>query len=278
MEVLFKNVLLQDTRHADKLLQALTSKLPRESQPTRKRQKRHDSPSRLSQYVRSLQFDMRGARPTGKRGGSLFCKILQHCPLLENLLFGNQLALVCKEPILEALASTPFIKEILLSNMTDREHGESFLQWKAHDVVSGLFSHWNGLETVEISGLTGWADNQTFPVLNCAIRTMILKNHNCGEEALSNLLKSCGESIRTLQISGPHFNLKPRLFASVLRDSTSPNLECLVILHPTEGGWTPSEHHWGVAMPGVLDTAFDSPTAFKNLKTLFFHGSRMATD
>ncbi|PLW48357.1 hypothetical protein PCASD_02935 [Puccinia coronata f. sp. avenae] len=171
MEVLFKNVLLQDTRHADKFLQALTSKLPRESQPTRKRQKRHDSPSRLSQYVRSLQFDMRGARPTGKRGGSLFCKILQHCPLLENLLIGNQLALVCKEPILEALASTPFIKEILLSNMTDREHGESFLQWKAHDVVSGLFSHWNGLETVEISGLTGWADNQTFPVLNCAIRT-----------------------------------------------------------------------------------------------------------
>jgi hypothetical protein len=119
----------------------------------------------------------------------------------------------------------------------------------------------------------------TFPTLNCGIRTMILRDHNCNELTLSNLLKSCGESIQTLRITGPHLNLNPEAFGRVLRDSTSPNLECLIILQPTY--WRPKVSNRNMGgpgtSPGVLDIAFDSPTFLKNLKTLPFYGGQMAT-
>jgi hypothetical protein len=285
-ELLFKNVALQDTRINNMFLRSLTSVPADEDHSLRKHRKRDKHPGRLSQYVRSLQFQRGGKRSTVKTCVSLFCKILQHCPLLENLLICNRITLANKEPILEALASKPSIKDIVIFNELDSERDNSILQWQADEVVTRLFSHWNGLETVELWRLTGWASNtrnappKTLPVLNCAIRTMILQDHNCDELTLSNLLKSCGESMRTLQITVLHLNLKPGAFGRVLRDSTSPHLECLTIRQPS---------HWQRTfnaldrkklddVANVLDIAFDSPTALKNLKTLSFSGICVATD
>ncbi|PLW28599.1 hypothetical protein PCANC_24608 [Puccinia coronata f. sp. avenae] len=283
--LLFKNVNLQNTRTARMFLKALTCVPPHEdNKGPRKRQKRDKLPTRVSQYVQTLQFTWGSNRSPGKTSASLFCKILQNCPMLENIYISPKFVLSCKETIIEALASKPFIKDIVIYSITKRDN--SIFQWQAHDVFSRLFSHWDVLETVDLMGLTSCASYSwnpppdTFPVLNCAIRTMTLHNHNCDELTLSNLLKSCGASMRTLETTGPHLNLKPGAFGRVLRDSTSPDLECLVIRRPSH--WQHTVNDLDLGEPDdiaiVLDIAFDSPTALRNLKTLTFYGEYMATD
>ncbi|PLW58593.1 hypothetical protein PCANC_00090 [Puccinia coronata f. sp. avenae] len=237
-----------------------------------------------STHVRSLQLSWGRSRPMENHGISVFCNVLQSCPLLENVMFSSQFLLDCKEPILEALASKPFIKEFVTLKSTWKPENFVF-PWQAHEVVSRLFCQWNSLKTVELWRLSGGETSlsnplpHTFPTLNCGIRTMILRDHNCNELTLSNLLKSCGGSIQTLRITGPHLNLNPEAFGRVLRDSTSPNLECLIILQPTY--WRPKVSNRNMGgpgtSPGVLDIAFDSPTSLKYLKTLSFYGGQMAT-
>ncbi|PLW58442.1 hypothetical protein PCANC_00541 [Puccinia coronata f. sp. avenae] len=287
-ELLFKDVVLGNTRTARVFLKALTCVPPQEDKSPRKRQKRDQRPSRLSQHVRSLEFkwDSKGGkRSKGKTGASLFCKIIHSCPLLENISICNDFLRACKEPILEALASRPFITKFVLLN-SDQERDYSAFEWPPHEVVPGLFSHWDSLKRVECFRLSGWfpcveTSSKLDPViLNCAIRTMILQDHNCGEKALSLLLKSCGDKMHTLKISGPHFNLHPQAFGRVLRDCTSRNLEVLIILQLSCWRLMLSELEWNdpANSPGILDHAFDSPTALKNLKTLSFYGRYMATD
>ncbi|PLW06638.1 hypothetical protein PCASD_02941 [Puccinia coronata f. sp. avenae] len=281
-EILFKNVDLHNTRTANVFLKSLTC-----GSSKRRKQCNNHPPSRLSQYVRSLQFSWGYSRSPGKRGASLFCKILHNCPLLENIYISNQFLLTCKEPVLEVLASIPFIKELVLINSTD--HARVTFQWPPHEIVSRLFSHWNFLETVEFSQLSGWSQHDpsrqptpnSIPVLNCAIQTMILRDYDLDEQALSNLLRSCGESMRTLEITGPHFHLNPDAFGRILRDSTSPNLECLIVSPPMYWKHTVRDidlDNETFTSPGLLDTVFDSPTALRNLKTLSFHGAQIASD
>ncbi|PLW21133.1 hypothetical protein PCANC_05493 [Puccinia coronata f. sp. avenae] len=202
------------------------------------RRKHDKGPSLLSQHVQSLQFSWGKSGSMGNLGASLFCKILQSCPLLENIFISNPFPLAFNEPMLEALASKPFIKELVLTNITNLL--SVTFQWPPNEIVSRLFSHWNSLETVEFSQLSGWPRglswdlaSNTIPVLNCAIRTMTSMDHDLDELTLSNLLRSCGESMRTLKTAGP---------------------------------------------PALLDAVFDSPNALRNLKTLSFHGNQMATD
>lgn len=286
-ELLFKNVDLHNTRIANVFLKSLTAC---DYGLSSQRRKRFNHPTRLSQYVRSLQFTWGDSRLPGKLSATLFCKILQSCPLLENIDISNKFLLTCKESILEALASKPFIKEFVLSHDTNRT--SLTFQWPPAEIVSRLFSHWNLLETVELSALSGCPHESnpstqpapnSIPVLNCAIRTMILVNHELDELTVSNLLKSCGESMRTLHITGPHTHLNPEAFGRVLQDSTCPNLECLIV-HDT-GRW----EHWKnpiidsdldgpFTVPGLLDTVFDSPIALRKLKTLSFDGEKMATN
>ncbi|PLW19393.1 hypothetical protein PCANC_06365 [Puccinia coronata f. sp. avenae] len=279
-ELLFKNVALHNTSTVSLFLKSHTCTSPSSSQ----RQKRDNGPTQLSQHVRSLQLSWGRSRPMENHGISVFCNVLQSCPLLENVMFSSQFLLDCKEPILEALASKPFIKEFVTLKSTWKPENFVF-PWQAHEVVSRLFCQWSSLETVELWRLSGGETSlsnplpHTFPTLNCGIRTMILRDHNCNELTLSNLLKSCGGSIQTLRITGPHLNLNPEAFGRVLRDSTSPNLECLIILQPTY--WRPKVSNRNMGgpgtSPGVLDIAFDSPTSLKYLKTLSFYGGQMAT-
>ncbi|PLW58311.1 hypothetical protein PCANC_00531 [Puccinia coronata f. sp. avenae] len=134
-ELLFKNVNLQNTRTARMFLKALTCVPPHEDKSPRQRQKRDKGPSRVSQYVQTLQFTWGSHRSPGKTSASLFCKIIQSCPLLENICISTNLLLACKENILEALASKPFIKDIIIHSITERDN--SIFQWQAHDVVLG---------------------------------------------------------------------------------------------------------------------------------------------
>ncbi|PLW58317.1 hypothetical protein PCANC_00519 [Puccinia coronata f. sp. avenae] len=96
------------------------------------------------------------------------------------------------------------------------------------------------------------------PLLNCAIRNMILTDYKLDKLALSALLESCASSLRTLEITSPGYiplyKLDRAVLCRILQGCTSLNLESLTLK---------SSHR-------------DSPTSPKNLKTLSFPGT-MAT-
>ncbi|PLW58415.1 hypothetical protein PCANC_00540 [Puccinia coronata f. sp. avenae] len=286
-ELLFSNVALPSKWTAMLFLRSLTSVPPhddpslhaRQNDDTHLQAMQAPRPSGLSRHVRSLQFSWGLECSMGQGGGSMFCDIIHSCPLLENIAISNTFLLACKEPILDALASKTLIKELVVHQNTSGE-GSTF-QWQAHEVLSRLFLHWNSLETVEFFKLSGWPIDSlepaptSIPTLNCAIRTMILNNHDLDEHALSTLLKSCGESMRKLKITGPNYRLDRAALCRVLQECTSPNLETLILV---------KSYHWEdplssnldsddpLTSPGLLDIVFNSPTALKNLKTLSFRG------
>ncbi|KAA1072181.1 hypothetical protein PGT21_029487 [Puccinia graminis f. sp. tritici] len=88
-------------------------------------------------------------------------------------------------------------------------YSESMFQWNVDDVVCQLFSQWDHLETVELSGLRGplgpmiGTIKKRIPILNCAVRTMILHNPELDEQELSILLQIFGGSLRTLELNSP---------------------------------------------------------------------------
>ncbi|PLW23580.1 hypothetical protein PCASD_08459 [Puccinia coronata f. sp. avenae] len=289
-ELLFKNVGLDSKWTASLFLKSLTCV------PSHDHQSLHTHPNNdnqlqamqaesprvcgLSQHVRSLQFSWGKECSMGQGGGSMFCKIIQSCPFLENIAISNTFLLACKEPILNALATRPRIKELVILNNTRREH--STFQWQAHEVVSRLFSRWDHLETVELSGLACWPDDSpepapaSIPTMNCAIRTMILKDHDLDEPTLSSLIKSCADTLRTLEVTDRGHKLDRGGFCRVLQGCTSPNLECLTIHESI--CWQPplsSNLHSDdpLTSPGLLDIVFNSPEALNNLKTLSFQGT-----
>ncbi|PLW48334.1 hypothetical protein PCASD_02954 [Puccinia coronata f. sp. avenae] len=299
-ERLFKNVTFENTWTASLFLKSLIS-ISHEDASSHKRQpidtqveqyNPHPRLNCLSQYVRSLQFDWGDKCSMRKGGGSMFCKILEICPLLEDIAISSTFLLACKEPILQALASTRHIKEILILKNASGQN--STFRWQAHEVVTRLFSQLNSLKTVELSDLSSWPTQSSYkpalhsslpmPKLNCAIRTMVLKDHDLDELTLSNLLKSCGDSMRTLKLTGPGHRLDRAAFGRVLQGSTSRNLECLIMLQSSGFQQPPyfSSDDLGsddpLTTPGLLDIVFSSPTALRKLKTLSFYGRHMATD
>ncbi|PLW48332.1 hypothetical protein PCASD_02956 [Puccinia coronata f. sp. avenae] len=292
---LFNNVDLNSTVTARLFLKSLTSIRSQKGTSSHKPQlqlggnqpKQHGPPrplNPLAHHVRSLQFAWTIHCVMEKYEGSIVCEILQSCPCLENIVISNVSLLGCKEPILQVLASKPLIKEfVILRNKRSLENSPA--QWQAREVVLRLFSHWNALETVEFTDLSGWPDyssksaSDLMPMLNCAIRTMILKDQDLDPLTLANLLTSCGESMRDLTITGPGDRLHREGLCWILQECTSPNLESLTLksiywdppIHPDPNSENPSFN------PALLDILFNSPTAaLKNLKILSFDG-RMAT-
>jgi hypothetical protein len=69
-----------------------------------------------------------------KGGGSVFCEILRSCPRLENITISTVFRLACKEPILKALASKPFINEFVILNKPRGE--QSSHQWLPREFAS----------------------------------------------------------------------------------------------------------------------------------------------
>ncbi|PLW48331.1 hypothetical protein PCASD_02950 [Puccinia coronata f. sp. avenae] len=287
-ELLFKNVALQNTLTASLFLKSLTS-IPyedasshKQSQEDNRDKQRHDLPrlSPLSQHVRSLQFNWDVPCLMEEGGPTLFCKILQNCPFLENIAISNSFRVTRKEPILKALASKPHINEFVVLNNISVEN--TVFQWQAHEEAPRLFSCWNSLETVELSGLSGWPVNSikqapsSTPILtNCAIRTMILNDLNLDEPALSSLLKSCGESMRTLKISGPSYRLDRAALCRVLQERTNPKFESLTLKSICWDESISSNLNSGDPLKchGLLGIVLNSPNSLKSLKSLSFDGS-----
>jgi len=271
-EILFKNVALCSTWTASLFLRSLTS-----------------SPV-LSRSVRSLQFAWGGPCSMGRGGGSVFCEILRNCPLLENIAIGSTFLLSCKEPVLEALASVRLVKEfVILHNLHDHGNFTTILEWRANEIVTRLFPHWERLETVDFFEVAGCLPVDSIPpppasippvALKCAVRTIILTDHELDEAGLSMLLKSCGESLRTLKMTGPGYRLSRAALCRVLEGCISPNLESLTV--ESSHSWeqpisnNPDSHLDPQRSPGLLDIVFNSPTALRNLKSLSFKGA-MAT-
>ncbi|PLW58348.1 hypothetical protein PCANC_00510 [Puccinia coronata f. sp. avenae] len=289
--LLFKNVALYSTVSESLFLKSLTSTRPQKGTSSHRHErisnqvKQHDLPhlNPLAHHVRSIQFNRRRPCVMEKIGGSIICEILQSCPSLENIAFLDIYLFAVKEPILQALASKPLIKDIV-SIQTAHAVETSIAQWQAHEVVLRLFSHWNSLETVEFTGLsdrTGYLSKPApnpMPVLNCSIRTMILSDHDLNSLTLSNLLMICRESLRELTITGPGYRLDRTALCRILQECTSPNLEALTLtfvhwdppMNPDLNSENPKVN------PALLDILFNSTTALRNLKSLSFEG-RMAT-
>ncbi|PLW40327.1 hypothetical protein PCANC_11148 [Puccinia coronata f. sp. avenae] len=141
-ELLFKNVALDCPWTASFFLQALTCIPPPEEKLCHKYQKRDNQIKRgdsehlnpLSPHVRSLQVTWSGFCSMEKGGGSVFCEILRSCPRLENITISTVFRLACKEPILKALASKPFINEFVILNKPRGE--QSSHQWLPREFAS----------------------------------------------------------------------------------------------------------------------------------------------
>ncbi|KAA1133101.1 hypothetical protein PGTUg99_014223 [Puccinia graminis f. sp. tritici] len=195
------------------------------------------SPTRqgqLATQVRSLRVKWSGYCSMGIGGGALLCEIIRSCPFLENFAISTAFLIKrCREPILDALASRRYIKDFVV--IQDHRLGRTTLQWLADELVDELFTKWEFLETVELVRLHSREAEITsdidkpIPVLNCALRTLILSDFDLHERELSMLLKSCQKTLRTLQIRGPGRRLDRPGLCQVLKECTSPDLESLTI-------------------------------------------------
>ncbi|EFP77645.2 uncharacterized protein PGTG_03601 [Puccinia graminis f. sp. tritici CRL 75-36-700-3] len=237
--------------------------------------------NKLARFVRSLQFTWSGPCSMGEGGGSLICDIIRSCPLLENIAISNTFYMCCKEPILEALASRPLIKEFVILGQDRSPTDTVVFRWILDEVFDRLFSKWDKLETIELVGLSRQSNQitQTIPqpitVLNRALKTIILNDPKLNESELSWILKGSMESLLTLKIINPSSELdRPGLFR-ILKGCTSPNLEVLTIdvdaawqsiERDAEGSDDPAEN-WA-----LMDLVFKSSSALRNLKSLSITG------
>jgi hypothetical protein len=187
----------------------------------------HRVVNKLAQHVRSIQFE---PNSTALGGGSLICDVLHCCPLLENIAISMKIFESCREPILKALERQPLIKEfVILASYCQVD--SLVLQWKADEVCNRLFSKWNFLETIEFYGLSfsrpvATIDSvpEPIPVLNCALRTIILTSPQLDERELSCFLKASFESIRTLELIHPSKKLDRAGLCRILQGCTGPQI------------------------------------------------------
>ncbi|KAI7954413.1 hypothetical protein MJO28_004813 [Puccinia striiformis f. sp. tritici] len=310
-KILFENVCLKNQWQAHLFLQTLTEAYP-EKEETRHTNgsivhqdvhtidpgdemeidqlSGHHDPTRLNKlarYVRSLHFEWSGPCSMGKGGARSICDIIRSCPLLEDIIIRPTFVNRCKEPILDALASRRSIKEIVIyDSFTVRP---TVFRWRLDEVSTRLFSQWESLHTIEFVGLIGRSnDNSTTipqsivpPLLNRALRTIILTQANINEEDLSWMLKGSLESLRTLEIKEPGSGLTRLGLFKILTEYTSPDLEILKIeVHPAwhriemniEGSDDPTKNL------GLMDIIFKSTDSLKKLKTLYISGALVGTE
>ncbi|KAA1067135.1 hypothetical protein PGT21_013469 [Puccinia graminis f. sp. tritici] len=242
--------------------------------------------SSLTRHVRSLQLVCDGICSVSKGSGDLFCGIIRSCPLLMNIAISTAVSMDCKDLMLEALSSRPLIKEFVILDNLDHNN-RSIFQWNVDDVVGRLFSKWDHLETVELSGLRGPSGRlmgtaqRPIPILNCEVLTLILRNPELDEQELSRFLKNFRHSMRTLEICNPGGGIDLEGFCRILQGSTNPDLECLKVeidwrfddsesITSSAGGDV--NHDIPSSNKSLLDAVFESPSALRRLKSLSFTG------
>ncbi|KAA1119165.1 hypothetical protein PGT21_016720 [Puccinia graminis f. sp. tritici] len=294
-EVLFRDVELQSPWEAMMFLRSLTSAdkpAPTRGEPKLLKNNIEFEPSqtrKLGQHVRSIQFLWGGPCSLGKGGGSLIYQILQSCPKLEKIAISTTLLVRCKEPVLDALGSRPLVKEfVILKNPVKGIPG-----WLANDVATQLLPNWNHLETIDFSRLCSRYEDrnkpipQPIPVINCALRKVVLIQPNVYGEQLSLILKSSRESMQTLKIVDPQSHLDRAGLCQVLRDCAGPKLESLTLEINIRMNMDWDQIHYQDHIKGsddpsknrdLLDIVFRTSDAMSNLKSLTFAGSLASSD
>ncbi|KAH9468508.1 hypothetical protein Pst134EA_009049 [Puccinia striiformis f. sp. tritici] len=227
-------------------------------------------------WVHSLQFKWFGYYSMGRGGYSIICEIIRSCPWLQSITIVTSLLIHCEEPLLEALASQMHIKEfVILDNIASPDSELTVYQWRLEKGLNQLFSKWNLAETIK---LIGWSHHplkvidRSVPLLNRALRTIVLHDLNVDEWHLSSILKGCQDSMRTLQITRSTRQLTRSALCQLLKEFTSPDLECLIL---EVGSWFHYDH--GIAddaelNPGLLDNVFKSSLALRKIQELSITG------
>jgi hypothetical protein len=217
-----------------------------------------------------------GGSSMGKGGGRLVCEIIRSCPLLKNIAILPEFYIRCKEPILEALASSPHITDFVVSN--NRYSNQRMFVWRADEVVSRLFSKWESLETIELTDLSGRPAttietvHKSIPVLNCALRTIILKRPDLDEREFLWILKGSIESLRTLHIISPTKKVDRAGLCRILAEYTAQDLESLLLDCLNWYSRSIEDVDKPTGYEGLLDDVFKSPSALRKLKCLSITG------
>ncbi|OAV91289.1 hypothetical protein, variant [Puccinia triticina 1-1 BBBD Race 1] len=304
-QALFAHVTLIDQWQAHLFYQALTSpstlqdqlELPDDSPDTHgKRSRTQDiqarstpsdqhPPTSLACQVRSLQFKFVGPCSLGRGGGSLVCQILRACPLVENITIATGFMTCCQEPLLDALASRPFIKTFVLLESFGKN--TSFLPWTAEQLLGRLFTKWESLQTIElikchVNHRPLWEPggyDSFLPALNCALRTIVLNCPCLKEKDLAMILNGSRASLRNLQICHPTPALhRPGLYR-ILTECISPALESLTLeVNDRWGKMIFPQADYPDLNPGLLDHVFKTSSTLSNLKELSFAGDLTGED
>ncbi|KAI9626964.1 hypothetical protein H4Q26_017597 [Puccinia striiformis f. sp. tritici PST-130] len=275
-EALFKNVELKNRVQATVFHEALTRPSPTNGPentrgppdtPDRSNVQTTDiqlpginpsGPNRLARHVRSLQFTWTGPCSMTAGGGSLICDIIRCCPFLENIAISPIFLVECKEPIFEALASRKLIKEFVVLGNVDTD--PIYFQWDMDEFYNRLFSKWACLDTIELVRLSRRPTDKTktipqsIPVLNLALRTIILKDPHLDENSLACLLKGTMETLRTLKLIDFLSSVDRAGLYRILTECTSPDLE-----DPSRNG-------------ALMDLVFKNSSALRKLKCLSIAG------
>ncbi|WAR57848.1 hypothetical protein PtB15_5B78 [Puccinia triticina] len=117
-QALFTHVTLLNQWQAHLFCQTLTSPSLTQNALSSPIDDQHP-PASLAHQVRSLQFKFIGPCLMGRGGGSLICEIIRSCPVLENITMATSLLTRCQEPLLDALASRPFIEKVVQGPISD---------------------------------------------------------------------------------------------------------------------------------------------------------------
>ncbi|POW12069.1 hypothetical protein PSTT_04863 [Puccinia striiformis] len=297
IEALFKNVELKNRVQATVFHEALTRPSPTNGPentrgppdtPDRSNVQTTDiqlpginpsGPNRLARHVRSLQFTWTGPCSMTAGGGSLICDIIRCCPFLENIAISPIFLVECKEPIFEALASRKLIKEFVVLGNVDTD--PIYFQWDMDEFYNRLFSKWACLDTIELVRLSRRPTDKTktipqsIPVLNLALRTIILKDPHLDENSLACLLKGTMETLRTLKLIDFLSSVDRAGLYRILTECTSPDLEVLtieidytwdMIKRGDENSKDPSRNG------ALMDLVFKNSSALRKLKCLSIAG------
>ncbi|KAA1133108.1 hypothetical protein PGTUg99_015248 [Puccinia graminis f. sp. tritici] len=237
-------------------------------------------PNRLGQYVRVVDFEWGGPRSMGRGGGFLLCDIIRSCPEIEHITIRARFFNRCQEPIFKALASCRRIQAFVTGEHCTRP---TVFQWRIDELVDRLFSKWDSLHTIDVTGLCGPLIQtpetipKAIPAINHALRSIILTYADLDEFELSSVLKGSLKSLLTLKIIYPSSRLDRSGLCRILKEDTNPDLEILLIC--VEPAWhrirrsseTSDDPETNCGLIDIIFKTSDAP--LRKLKTLSVEGT-----
>ncbi|WAQ88228.1 hypothetical protein PtA15_9A355 [Puccinia triticina] len=290
---LFRDVTLKSPRQMPSFFQALAGPFPgdnsmddHDAHSTQEDQmsdvqRSGDTPclNQVSRYVRSIQFWWSGIFENTQGNGFLAHDIIRSCPLIEYIHIDHSFFSECEQSIIEALASRQLIQKFTTMGHWSNRPEVGFC-WRIDEAVD-LLSKWEFLHTIDLRIIGRQIETQestippTIPVLNHALRSVILTKPDLSGIELSTLLQGSLKSLLTLQILYPTSRLDRPGLCRILREYTNPDLEILMIdvdieWHPIQTNCETSDDP--AKNRALLDIVIKSTYAFRKLKTLLVAG------